>query len=239
MEDIPFGTGVFSVPEAARMLKVTPRTVGRWFRGYTYRPMPGAAKRIRPPVGRADRDLPMIEGDRDMSFLEFQELVVVTAFLRKGLSLQRIRSAAQVLMEEHGVDRPFAYRRVYTDGSDLFASLSSDAEAPDLIKLVKGDERLQIRAGRIDAPFVEEVRFSPTYPYRAERYYPLGQSVPIVVDPRIAFGAPTIDGTRITVDAVAALAAGSGVETTANVYGLSPKQVKAAVRYAKSLTSAA
>jgi len=173
-----------------------------------------------------------------MSFLEFEELVIVTAFVRKGISLQRIRNAANCLMEEHGVDRPFAYKRVFTDGKDIFADLSGEADSPDLIKLTR-NERLQIRAGRIDAPFVEEIKFGDKPPFRAERYYPCGEGTPIVVNPHVAFGAPVVEGTRITVEAIAAMVRGSSIEEVAEEYDLSPQVVKAAFDYEKKLLPAA
>ena len=236
MEAIPFGTGIFTVPQASRMLRVNLGTVSRWFRGYSYRPVPGAPKRNKPPVGRTQRDLPLISGERAMSFLEFEELVVVTAFVRKGLPLQRVRVAAECLMTEYGVDRPFAYRRIFTDGADIFASMENEAKAPDLIKLTRKD-RLQIRAGRIDAPFVEEIKFSSKAPFVAELYYPCGQDIPIVVNPNIAFGAPIVEGTRVTVETIAAMVRGSSIEQVAEEYELSARAVKAAVAYASSLTS--
>lgn len=237
MEAIPFGTGIYSVPQAARMLQVPRRTVARWFRGYHYRPAPGASQRIRPPVGRATRDLPLINNERAMSFLEFEELVVVAAFVRKGLSLQYIRAAANQLMTEYNVDRPFAYKRIFTDGADIFLGMSNEVNAPDLIKLTKA-ERLQIRAGSIDESFVEEIKFSDKPPYIAETYRPRGDYVPIVVNPKIAFGAPTIEGTRITVTSVAALAEGTSVAAAAADYQLSQEAVLAAVEYAKIILPA-
>lgn len=236
MVAIPFGTGVFSVPEASRLLGVNRETVSRWFRGYSYSPGPGEPKRVRPPVGRTSRDLPKMEGGRAMSFLEFAELVVVAAFVRKGISLQKIRAAAECLMNEHSVERPFAYKRIFTDGHDVFTNISTEAEAPDLIKLTKG-ERLQIRSGGIEAAFVEEIQFSEASPHIAERYYPRGKDEGIVVDPKIAFGTPVIDGTRLTVTAVAEMVRGSSVSEVASIYGVSEHAVRAAAAYEKTLTT--
>lgn len=236
MRDIPFGTGVFSESQAARLLGVQSRTIRRWWRGYKYRPSPGEPVRTLAPVGRMERDLPSHEGKRPLSFLEFAELVVVTAFINQGLPLQRIRSAAEALMKQHGVDRPFAYKRVFTDGRDIFLAFSGEARAPDLVKLTRDDERLQIRAGGIEEPFVVEIGFSDDDKEIAEKFYPRGKGVPIVVDPNIAFGAPVIAGTRITIEAISAMVRGSSVEETAAAYDLSNEIVKAALDYEASLT---
>jgi uncharacterized protein (DUF433 family) len=235
MEVVPFGTGIYSVPQAAKILELPRRTIARWFRGYPYRPSPGAPRRWKEPVGRTERDLPRTNGHRDMSFLEFEELVFVAAFSREGLPLQRIRAAAECLISEFGVDRPFAYKRVFTDGHDVFMAMSQEARAPNLIKLTKS-ERLQIRPGRIDEPFVKELAFNEEGV--ANAYFPRGPAVPIILDPKIAFGAPTVSGTRITVETIATMVRGSSVEEVARDYDLSIASVQAAVEYASTFLPA-
>lgn len=238
MKEIPFGTGVYRESQAARLLRVRSRTIRRWWRGYRYRPYPGAPERLRPPVGRTERDLPVIHGSRSISFLEFAELVVVVAFVHKGVPLQRVRRAADILIHEYGVDRPFAYRRIFTDGHDIFMSLSQQAKMPDLIKLTS-DERLQVRAGSLDEPFVEEISFGDKPPNRAEAFYPCGRDVPIVVSPDIAFGRPVIMGTRITTEAITELVRGSSVDEAVAAYGLPRATVLAAIRYEDTLSQPA
>jgi len=235
MAEIPFGTGIFSESGAARLLRVKPRTIRRWWRGYKYRPQPGAPERERPPVGRTKRDLPVVSGKRDMSFLEFAEMVVVAAAVAKGVPLQRVRKFAETLMNEYDVDRPFAYKRVFTDGRDLFMGLSHEAGVPDLVKLLP-NERLQIRAGKIDEMFVVELVFSDKGP---TEFYPAGRDAPIVVRPDIAFGRPVVVGTRITTEAIASMVRGSSVEETARAYQLTDKIVLAAYQYEESLTRVA
>lgn len=55
---------------------------------------------------------------------------------------------------------------------------------------------------------------------------------PIVIDPEIRFGKPTVAGTRITVEEVlGALAAGMDFYEIKKEYGLTKQQIIAAVRY--------
>lgn len=54
----------------------------------------------------------------------------------------------------------------------------------------------------------------------------------IIVNPKIRFGKPTIEGTRITVEEViGALAGGMDFEEIEKEYGLTKEQILSAVRY--------
>jgi uncharacterized protein (DUF433 family) len=61
----------------------------------------------------------------------------------------------------------------------------------------------------------------------------------IVIDPQVRFGKPTIKGTRITVEEVLGfLAGGMGFDEIEQEYGLAKSDVRAAVDYAASFSSA-
>jgi len=54
----------------------------------------------------------------------------------------------------------------------------------------------------------------------------------IIVDPKIRFGKPTIEGTRITVEEViGALGGGMDFSEIEKEYGLTKKQILSAIRY--------
>src|SRR5438093_136641 len=78
--------------------------------------------------------------------------------------------------------------RVYHDSATLFARLSEDA----VIELSKHYQ--QLISAHVFEPYLKEVDFSPLSSL-AERWWPLGRDVPVVLDPRIAFGAPVVAGT--------------------------------------------
>lgn len=64
-----------------------------------------------------------------------------------------------------------------------------------------------------------------------------GQIYPgVTVDPQIAHGKPVFIGTRILVAPVlGALAAGDGMETVCDAYGLTQEQLQTGIGYATSL----
>lgn len=60
----------------------------------------------------------------------------------------------------------------------------------------------------------------------------------IVVDPRVRFGKPVIDGTRVPVEVlVGGVAAGMTVDVVAEEYGVSRRDVLAALAYAARLVA--
>lgn len=60
----------------------------------------------------------------------------------------------------------------------------------------------------------------------------------IVVDPRIRFGKPVVQGSRVPVELIIAkLAGGMGSEEVAEEYGITSEDVRAALSYAASVLS--
>ena len=151
-------------------------------------------------------------------------------------SLQHVRRAAAVAAETFHTAHPFASRRVYTDGARVFAALAAGPTTPDLIALTRRDV-LQVIAGGIFEPFSDEIDFDETTAY-ASRWWPLGRQVPIVLDPRVAFGAPVIAGTRLRTTLIAGLAHETTEPAVADTYIVGVAAVRAAVRFESMLAAA-
>ena len=238
LRPVPVGIGIYSRPEAAHLLHVTASRLRRWVSGYTYqiRDSERAAPRrgtVRPVIRS---DLPTLRGVVALSFVELMELRVVKALVDRGLSLQHVRRAAAVAAETFHTAHPFASRRVYTDGARVFATLAAGPTTPDLIALTRRDV-LQVIAGGIFEPFLDEIDFDETTAY-ASRWWPLGRQVPIVLDPRVAFGAPVIAGTRLRTTLIAGLAHETTEPAVADTYIVGVAAVRAAVRFESMLAAA-
>lgn len=233
---IRMGTGVYYRAEAAHLLHLTASRLGRWVSGYTYwlRYQAQPSRRRQPPVVKTD--LPQLDGAVALSFLELMELRVVKAFIDKGVSLQRVRKAAHLASQHFGTEHPFASRRVFTDGHSIFASLSAHEDDLRLIELAS-DRHLQILFGEVLEPFLNEIDFDQTTAL-AHRWWPLGRRRPVVLDPRIAFGAPTVAGTRVRTDTVFSTAQYSDPAAAAEAYRLTGEQVQAAVEFESMLAAA-
>jgi uncharacterized protein (DUF433 family) len=232
------GVGIYSRAEAARLLHLTPQRLSRWVRGYTYWLKSGDAPRRtqQPPVVRTD--LPTFDGTVALSFLELMELQVVKAFVSKGVPLQRVRVAARRIGELYGTEHPFAHRRVYTDHEQIFVASSDQSAWSDLMQVTGRRAAGQLVAGGIFDRYLEEIDFE-TDSALAERWFPLGRDVPVVLDPHIAFGAPVIAGTRIRTDVLALYAAANKVPTVARAFELEHARVQAAIDFETQLARAA
>lgn len=207
-------------------------------RGYTYWLKSGRSPRRtrQPPVVRTD--LPTIDDTVSLSFLELMELRVVKGFVDKGVPLQRVRAAARRIGELFGTAHPFAYRRVFTDHEQVFVGLSEAQSPPDLLQVSGRHATLQLIAGSIFEHYVEEIDFDATTSL-AERWFPCGRDVPIVLDPHIAFGAPVLVGTRIRTDILDLYASGNPARTVARAFELTSAQVGAAIDFEAELARAA
>ena len=230
------GVGLYTRADAVRLLKMTPSRVGRWVKGCSYRLSytPDRERRDQPPVVRVR--LPRIGGTTLISFLDLMELRVVKALVDQGISLQHVRRVAKIASEVFRTPYPFASRRIYTDGVEVFASLARDAGIADLIEL--SARHAQIIAGQVVAPYLVELDFDPRSQL-AERWWPLGKSVPVVLDPKVAFGAPVVAGTATRTDVVAALAEAVDAAAAADAYRIGRVEVEAAARFESELAAAA
>jgi len=235
---VPLGIGIYSRADAARLLKLGPQRLSRWVRGYTYWLKSGAQPRRtrQPPVVRTD--LPTIDGTVALSFLELMELRVVRGFVEKGVPLQRVRVAARRIAEMFDTPHPFAHRRVFTDHEEIFVGLSESGPQPDLLQVTGRQASFQLIAGSLFEHYVEQIDFDATTSL-AHRWFPMGRDVPVVLDPRIAFGAPVILGTRIRTDILCLYASGNPEPAVARAFEISPKELAAAMAFEAQLALAA
>jgi uncharacterized protein (DUF433 family) len=219
------GVGLYSFPEAARIIGVESRALRRWAKEYAYID--------RGSVRQHTSVIPRHFGkDSDtLSFLELIELLFVKAFRAEGVSMQAIRKAAERAAERFQTPYPFAVKRFDTDGKHIFATLQEEATDVELIEeLSKG----QLAFDRVVKPLFRRL----DYKTDALRYWPLEHSGRVVLDPKRAFGKP-IDSetgipTEVLFNAVNA-EGGQSLENVAAWYEVPLEAVAAAVRYETSL----
>lgn len=233
---IPQSVGIYSQADAARLLQMTPSRLRRWVNGYTYwlRSEESAKQRARPPVIHKS-DLPVLDGSVALSFLELMELRVVKALVdTKGIPLQAVRRAAAQAGDVFGTPHPFASRRVFTENRRIYASLH-DNSGPEVIELARG-RNLQVILSEL-IPLLEEVEFDEPSSL-AHRWWPLGKSEPIVLDPGVMFGAPVIAGTRVRTSIAAEMARKTAADAVAAAYGVGMRHIAAAVQFEDLLAAA-
>jgi len=237
---VPLGVGIYSLQDVARLLRLHPGRASRWLRGYRYSWETKQRERRRggkPAVIKTD--LPVIEDTIAVSFLELMELLTVRRFVEEeSIPLQTVRVAWVHASKAFKTPHPFANRRVFTDRGQIFMALEDGPVAPDVLEISSRQRPFQVIAGPIFEQSLKEIDFDEETEL-ARRWWPRGKQTPIVLDPRVVFGAPAIQGTRIPTDVVAGIALASSPAEAASAYGLEVKIVQAAVDFEVSLARAA
>src|ERR1700674_3933094 len=128
------GVGIYTVPEAARMARVSAARIRRWLKGYTYRYQDG--KRRSPPVWTPD--LPVLGGILALSFRDLMEVRFVDYFLDAGVSWKTLRQAAAHAAEIVDSSHPFSTRTFKTDGKRIFAEYAAKrAGSKSLLEVIQ------------------------------------------------------------------------------------------------------
>lgn len=211
---------VYGMSQAARLLSLRTDSLRRWVDGYERAGVTYA------PVIREERT-----GADAVTWGEFVEAGYLREYRARRVSLQYLRPVIALLRKELGVRYPLATLKPYTSGRQLALEVQRAVGLdPSLNIVILGrDGSLQL-ADPAQA-FVEKVDFARQGDRDAERLYPLGRGVPVVLDPEHGFGEPTLPvGVRTEVIAEL-VAAGEERTRVAAMYGASVGDVDAAVAY--------
>lgn len=204
---------MYTVREAAWMLQLGEAKLRRWL--------------------FASGDARLLHGIRDgklciMDFTLLVESMVVGQLRQAGYSMQEIRRARATLSQMSGAVHPFAHQRMVTDcKSKKLYWLDGEDNLTDL-------HTRQMAFIKILEPYLQRLEFDPTTGL-AMRWL-IGDG--IVVDPRVGYGAPVIEGTRVSAELVAEMADRTGDDhATAEWFGIDERQVAAAVQLVHRLDS--
>ena len=168
-----FNRGLYTAPEAGRILGKSPSWIYRLIRGYAFTGRTGVQSRspqlFTPEVGEVD-------GVFTVTFLDLIELLFVRDFLKAGVSLFFIRKAAHVaadLFGEH--EHPFCVKKFQTDGKRIFARAASDVGDDKMLDLVG---RQHVFA-RVVEPYMKQLEYSATG--NLLKWFPLGNKRHVVL----------------------------------------------------------
>jgi uncharacterized protein (DUF433 family) len=163
--------------DAARLAQTSATTIARWYRGYS---APGHQMAPVLPVGPEPR----------LSYLQLVEAALVADFRREGVRLERLRRAHEYLRETRGVEYPFAQWDFRTDGVHVFADAEQVGGLADASgRLIATDMAGQLAWGEVIQHRLDQFDYEQGV---AVRWHPRGRGNVVLVDPRIAFGAPII-----------------------------------------------
>ncbi|HEY0803140.1 MAG TPA: hypothetical protein VGD54_20060 [Steroidobacteraceae bacterium] len=225
---IPLGIGYYTVPEAARLLKMPPVNIRRWLGGYRY--TKGDDEFVVPPLWTPQ--LPRQEDHLELGFRDLIELRFVHAFTKAKLSLITIRRCLEFARDCVEDDRPFSTRRFQTDGRTIFLNSALQTGEEELLDLTK---RQYVLKQIIERTFkdldIENDAVTRWRPFKGKNS--------IVIDPLRAFGQPIATNYGVPTTALAdAVEAEGSVNRAAQLFEVPTQVVRDAVQFEKALIAA-
>ncbi|MCA0903891.1 DUF433 domain-containing protein [Qipengyuania aquimaris] len=223
MSAVDFGIGIYTPPEAARMIGMRPATLRRWLLGYEH-------------DGKFERHLwhPQYDADDDGLLLGFRDLIearIVNALRDRRIGLQTIRTCIDRARDIVGDERPFSTREFKTDGNTIFLEITRDLEEPIFIDL----RRSQGVFKRVVEPTLKDLDFGDE---GAERWWLLPGKRTLVADPTRSFGQPIVADHGISTSVLReAVEAEGSVAEVAKLFEIDPAAVRDAVAYEERLTN--
>ncbi len=115
----------------------------------------------------------------------------MAAMRHAGVKLGEIKNAREYLATQLQSEFPFAEKRFKTDGKDIWMSLDNLVAGESKNKLVKVN-----KAGQMAWAEIVETKFTE-FEYEedlAVKWHVGGVGSPVVIDPRVSFGAPMVGG---------------------------------------------
>ncbi len=231
------GRGLYPLPEAARLAQLSTRTARQWAVGYRYR----RDGEVRYSTGVMPLALGGSGADVDLTFAELLTLRLVRAFRGAGLGLRTIKRVAARAAEDFALETPFASRRFRTDGRRVFLELRDLQPANDVEGLPRRERQLiEVLTGQNAFAEVVEPSLFANVDWQdddlASRWWPLGKGNSVILDPRVAFGAPRLAETSVPTAAVAAAVRAEGggepaIAAAAEWFGVPVQAVRDAVRF--------
>ena len=229
------GTGIYTLPEAARLIDVPARKIRRWLYGYSYLKKSGEDKvqAFSDPLWQPQ--LSKVEYEAEViGFNDLLEVRFVAAFVEHGVPLVVVRRCLDTARKLFGVDYPMTSGSFKTDGKTIFA----DA----IEKSVKEGALLDLKSRQLAFKDIINPSLYAGIEYdgkRASKWYPQRRQH-IVLDPARQFGSPIVEDTGTPTDVIYAsyLAEGEtpqAVMRTARIYEVPVKFVESAISFEQGL----
>lgn len=221
------GKGIYTVPDASRLTRVSPRRIRYWLKGLSSEEV---AENNERQLWKGE--LLPIEDKLALGFLDLHEVRFIDAFLQAGVSWHLLRKAHDVARKRYTIEHPFCTHRFVTDGRQIMEEI---AEAPDGVayeEVIQGQRVFR----QVITPFLRELEFADND--HLIRWWPLGLKRTVVLDPQRQFGQPITAHSGIATEVLhAALKAGQTIEEIADWYELDPSSVRDAIEFEEGLAA--
>jgi uncharacterized protein (DUF433 family) len=199
----------YQLAEAAKYARLSSKTVANWHKVGARRPLSERANR------------------KALSYMQLIEVAVVSAFRKAGLTLKHIAETREYVSKQLQVEFPFAEYRFKADGKRLVMDYQQIEGSKGQGKVLRPDQGGQLAWEVI-------IRRLHEFEYENHgiviKWRPAGPESMIVIDPRIAFGAPAIKGTPTWVIQGRAVA-GESVSEIGDDFDLDEEEVREALAF--------
>ncbi|MBF0305139.1 MAG: DUF433 domain-containing protein [Alphaproteobacteria bacterium] len=150
---------------------------------------------------------------------------MVAAFRKGGISLAKIREAREYVSKQLQSEHPFAEYRFKSDGRELWINYEEVEASGGHGKLLGVTKKGQLAWSEIIGRLQE---FEYEQRGIVVRWHLDGADSPIIIDPRVSFGAPAVKGTPTWV-IKGRWESGEGIEDMADDFGLPQSLVEKAL----------
>jgi len=221
-------TGIYSVPEAARLSGVSTWRIRRWMRGYRFRTKTGQHHSKALWHGQ----LEPLDGSLALGFLDLIEVRFVDAFIDAGVSWSTLRKAHEQGVALFGDPHPFCTNRFVTDGREIFLELQRQTGEASMMEILTSQH---VFAGII-RPFLKELEFGEDDVLA--RWRPNTSRRLIVLDPTRNFGRPIVARHGVPTEVLASAARVSGsVREVSKWYEVPEEEIDDAVEFEQRLAA--
>lgn len=221
------GTGLYSLPEAARYLRVPAITLRRWTEGYTFT---SGTRQKRHSSSVLPGQPFIVDGETVITFADLIELQFVQLFRKHGVSMAVIRAAAARAAQMFETDHPFNVHRFQTDGRRIFAEIDpSRIEEVPRERIVQDMTLGQTVIGPIAQIYFRKLDYDND---KVSRWWPIGKDSRVVLDPERNFGKPTDAASSVPLHPLYRMVrTGESIEAVAHWYDVDVEAVEAALQF--------
>jgi len=166
-----------------------------------------------------------------LSYYQLIEVAVVAAFRKAGVPMKNIRAAREYAQNELKSEYPFAQYRFKENAKHLYLDAQQVAGVKDG-HVLQTDQGGQLEWASIIGRLKE-------FEYESDvalKWHVAGQGSPIIIDPRVSFGAPAVHGIPTWIIR-GRFDAGESDSDIAEDFGLKPDEVKKALKFEESVAS--
>jgi uncharacterized protein (DUF433 family) len=216
------GRGVYTIPQAARLVGLTTGRVREWFKGRN-------TASNRQAVFHSDYK--PIGDFFAISFFDLVDVYVAGQLREFGVSLKTVRGTYDRLKRELNTPHPFCRQELFTDGAEVFVRGRDRSGEEEIYEVVTKQKVFP----EIILPFLRQIDYDRVT-ILASRWR-IAQGV--TVDPRICFGSPVVDEEGIPTYLLSAEyhANNKDADRVATWYRVRPETVLAAVSFENKLAA--